>query len=98
MEGQKRVLPQSELDFHLMTTDGVWGKNEISPELKAKLTRYYLEKDKDGKDTVTTDSLWNLLGFYTRDMRLANLSTWNGEVEPPKKQLFGGTKGDKGGL
>jgi len=157
MEGQKRVLPQSELDFHLMTTDGVWGKNEISPELKDRLTQYYVKKNDKGEDTVTSKSLWNLLGFYTRDMRLANLSTWNGEVEycqyflnlandflqaeqiepflislsrvatmleisqskggflrkqmntlrtenmageiePPKKQLFGGTKKEKGGF
>jgi hypothetical protein len=30
---------------------------------------------------VSKESLWGLLGFYTRDMRLANLSTFNGEVE-----------------
>jgi len=89
MSDQKRVLPQSELDFHLMTTDGVWGRNEISNELKERLTRHYLQKDKegnilkdkDGNALVTNDSLWNLLGFYTRDLRLANLSNWNGEVE-----------------
>jgi len=165
MENQKRVLPQSELDFHLMTTDGVWGRNDISPELKERLTKYYVQRDDkgdivlgdDGSPAITSQSYWNLLGFYTRDMRLANLSTWNGEVEycqyflnlandmlqaeqiepflislsrvatmleisqskggflrrqmntlrtenlqgevePPKKQLFGGTKKDKGGF
>jgi hypothetical protein len=86
---QKRTLPQSELDFHLMTTDSVWGRNDISPELKEKLTKYFCQKDdkgeivldKDNQPIITSQSYWNLLGFYTRDMRLANLSTWNGEVE-----------------
>lgn len=79
-DNQKRVLPQNELDFHLMTTDSVWGKADVSPELKEKLSKYFLGKDEAGKEVITTESLWGLLGFYTRDMRLANLSMWNGEV------------------
>ncbi len=86
---QKRVLPQSELDFHLMTTDSVWGKADVSHELKVKLEKYFSVKDANGKPlfdekgnpVVNAESLWGLLGFYTRDMRLANLSSWNGEVE-----------------
>jgi len=27
-----------------------------------------------------TNSMWSMLGFYTRDVRLANLSEWSGEV------------------
>jgi len=78
---QKRVLPQSELDFYLMTTDSVWGKDEISNDLKTKLTKYFSETGEDGEQKITYDSLWGLLGFYTRDMRLANLSEWNGEIQ-----------------
>jgi len=85
----RRVLPQSDLDFSLMTTDSVWGKAEVPPELRTKLGRYFMSKNKDGtqlKDdegnpVATFESLWGLLGFYTRDVRLANLSSWNGEVE-----------------
>lgn len=80
MQEQRRVSPQSELDFHLMTTDGVWGKAEVSQELKNKLNRYYYIKDEKGNNKIDSSSLWGLLGFYTRDMRLANLSLWNGEV------------------
>ena len=78
---QRRVMPQSELDFHLMTTDSVWGKAEVSPELRTVLNKYFLSKNKEGENVVTKQSLWGLLGFYTRDMRLANLSTKDGEME-----------------
>lgn len=71
----RRVLPQSDLDLALMTTDSVWGKAEVPPELKGRLSKYFEQKDENGNSIVTTESLWGLLGFYTRDMRLANLSS-----------------------
>lgn len=77
---QKRVLPQSELDLALMTTDSVWGKPEVSPELKTRLNKYFMSKDEEGNQAVTIESLWGLLGFYTRDMRLANLAVLTGEL------------------
>lgn len=79
-DSQGRVLPRSELDFNLMTTNGVWGSGEISPELKDRLSKYYAVNDKDGQLKVSKENLWSLLGFYSRDLRLANLSTWSGEV------------------
>ena len=82
---QPRSVPQNELDLNLMTTDSVWGKTEVPKELRARLNKLYVAigKDEEGNETqkVTTESLWGLLGFYTRDMRLANLSTFNGEIE-----------------
>lgn len=88
-ETQRRVTPQSELDLNLMLTDSVWGKPEVSNGLKAKLSKVFAQQDENGELTVdekgnpkiTIESLWDLLGFYTRDMRLANLSLWNGEVQ-----------------
>lgn len=77
---QVRVLPKSELDLALMTTNSVWGQPEVSPELKTRLNKYFDCKDEDGKEGVSIESLWGLLGFYTRDMRLANLSVLNGEL------------------
>jgi len=76
----RRVLPQNELDFNLMTTDAVWGKAEVPQELRERLNKYFESMGEDGKKKVTPQSLWGLLGFYTRDMRLANLSAWNGEL------------------
>lgn len=82
---QSRTLPISDLDFSLMTTDNLWGKHDVPDSFKQKLKKYYktVTTDKDGKVTeeIETDSLWDLLGFYTRDMRLANLSVMHGEVE-----------------
>jgi len=80
-----RQVPQNELDLNLMTTDSVWGKMEVPPELRARLEKLYITAGKNPAgeltETVTKESLWGLLGFYTRDMRLANLSTINGEIE-----------------
>lgn len=76
-----RILPKSELDLNLMITDSVWGKPEVSPELKERLNKYFMSRDEEGKEALTIESLWGLLGFYTRDMRLANLSVKTGELE-----------------
>ena len=80
-ENTKRQLPQNELDFHLMTTDAVWGKAEVSPELRRRLNQYFLERLEDGTDALKPSSLWDTLGYFTRDIRLANLSAWNGEIQ-----------------
>jgi hypothetical protein len=80
---QPRATPQSDLDLNLMMTDSVWGKPEINQELKDKLSKYYSngKVGDDGKIQVTKESLWGLLGFYTRDMRLANLSSIDNELQ-----------------
>lgn len=86
-ENHSRMLPQSDLDFNLMTTDAVWGSDYISPSLRRRLKKEYPDKvvrdPETGESKIELDdeSLWSILGFYTRDMRLANLSSWNGEVE-----------------
>lgn len=61
----KRVMPQNELDFYLLTTNSLWGQQEI----KARLD-----------DTEDDEAQWNQLAIYSRDLRLANLSTWDGEL------------------
>jgi len=73
-EERRRISPQSELDLALMTTDAVWGKPEVSPELKTILNKYYRTKDEKGQVGYTTQSLWGLLSYYTRDLRLSNLN------------------------
>lgn len=80
-EKYKRQSPQTELDLALMTTDALWGRPEVSPELKNRLNKLYKTTDKDGKEGYEAQSLWGLLSYYTRDMRLANLSVMNGEFE-----------------
>jgi len=83
-EEQKRNIPLNDLDFNLMTTESTWGKDGlvISQDLRKKLTKHMgsfdkdgnLLKNEDGTPAVTKESLWGLLGFYTRDMRLAFLN------------------------
>ena len=94
MEDQEnRNLPQNDLDLNLMLTDSVWGTKEIGQELKNKLNKIYLDRDEKGKPILVRDpggntvplgekyNMWSLLSFFTRDMRLGNLSEWSGELE-----------------
>jgi len=88
-EGEQRSLPTSELDLNLMLTNSVWGRPEVSKELKERLMKDCVArdgagnilKDENGDIALSKGSLWGLLGFYTRDMRLANLSVWDGELK-----------------
>ena len=80
-EENLRYTPQSELDLNLMVTDSVWGKNEVPEELRSKLKMIYSKVTKEGNIEATEGSLWDMLGFYTRDMRLGHLSSFNGELE-----------------
>lgn len=86
-EEQVRSLPQNDLDLNLMLTNGVWGQNEVSQALKDKLSKYYSEVDENGKVTINKQSLWGLLGFFTRDLRLGNLSEFNNELQTCRYML-----------
>jgi len=85
---QKRVMPQSELDFHLMTTDTLWGSKDVDMQLQEKLSQYKVTRDDKGEQLFDSEgnalgtkrSLLSDLSFYKRDLRLANLSAWNGEI------------------
>lgn len=88
-EIDQRNLPTSELDLNFMLTNSVWGRPEINKELKDRLMKFYVSRDEagniltdeEGKIKVDKSSLWGLLGFYTRDLRLANLSVWDNELQ-----------------
>jgi hypothetical protein len=77
---KRRSVPQSDLDFNLMTTDPVWGGQGIDDTLRAKLKRATIRYDAEGNPVYDKEELWGLLNFYTRDMRLANLSKFDGEI------------------
>ena len=84
-----RVKPQSDLDFNLMITETLWGSNLVSPDLQDALTQKFQMVDGDGKQVfnetgqpiVTERAAWGLLSFYTRDLRLSNLSYKSGEIQ-----------------
>lgn len=76
-EGDVRILPQNDLDFTMLTTNSVWGKEEVPHELRERLSRYFNtgQVDEKGRPLFQKKELWGLLGFFTRDLRLGNLST-----------------------
>lgn len=88
---EKRNVPQSDLDFNLMTTDPVWGSSSISPQLKKKLSETIEGIDADGNVKYHESELWGLLNFYTRDVRLGNLRSWD---ELPYVQYYLDLAGD----
>lgn len=87
-ENDARQMPTSELDMTMMTTNSVWGRSDVPQELKNRLAKNFAVRDENGaqmynergEPIVTIDSLWGILGHYTRDMRLANLDNWGNEL------------------
>lgn len=79
-----RITPQSEIDLQMLLTDPKWGM-QVPEELKQKLMKVLKEhyvQDEEGnihKVKEQSDSLWGLLAYYTRDVRLGNLSKFDGE-------------------
>lgn len=63
-------FPYNELDMHYKTTNPSWGR-EVTQYLDAALTRL---KIPFGKKTGVEEKGWELLAYYTRDLRLANLN------------------------
>lgn len=83
----KRPLPTSELDLNLMLTNTMWGNPELSETIKQKLMRGKIIQSEDGNAYIEKQELWGLMAFYSRDLRLANLSTFNGEMETVRYHL-----------
>lgn len=73
----RRQVPQSDLDFNLMTTDPVWGTSQVSPELQKMLSKTIEGVDSAGNPKFSEQKLWGMLNYYTRDVRLGNLSKWD---------------------
>lgn len=81
-EEHSRISPQSELDLQMLLTDPQWGqKLGVPAELRAKLQKIiaHVQTEKEGVVAIT-DNFWEMLGYYTRDVRLGNLSQFYGEV------------------
>lgn len=83
----RRPLPASELDLNLMLTNTLWGNPELSEVIKSKLQKGTIVEDEDGNKYIKNEDLWGLMSFYSRDLRLANLSTVTGELETVRYML-----------
>lgn len=75
-----RDVPNSELDLQLMLTNTKWGDSGIPKELLQILGKSQVVT-LDGRNYVDVSSLWGLMGYYTRDLRLGNISYYGGEVD-----------------
>lgn len=71
----KRTLPTSQLDYEMLVTDPAWGVGRIPKDLREKLEAAVANED----DEMLYENLWELHGYFTRDLRLGNLSVWDGE-------------------
>lgn len=69
-DGVGEDIPYNELDMHYKTTNPSWGR-EVTQYLDAELTRKKISYNQQDTEDVKA---WQLLAYYTRDLRLANLS------------------------
>lgn len=74
---QRKFMPQDSIEYNSLITEPSWGKQaDIPQELKDKISITEYAKNNDGSLTqIGKQEFWELLGYYTRDMRLANLSS-----------------------
>lgn len=72
----RRIMPQSGLDFNMMLTDTMWGSSFVGSKLKEKIR----QRIRNGENDFDKEAAWELLSFYTRDLRLSNLSSLTGEL------------------
>lgn len=74
-KSKRTRTPFSELDLTFMTTQPSWG-NEVSDELYSKVVKVTGQayESPDGSLKIDAEPLWGLLAYYTRDLRLGNIS------------------------
>jgi len=94
---QKRNVPVSDLDLQMQMIEPAYGKGGISLELATKLQQTgAIITDGQGKPILSKEgkiqvedkgSLWGILGYYTRDIRLGNLDKFAGEYAYVKYYL-----------
>ena len=78
---ERNISPESNLELNLRLTNSVWGQNaEIPKELKESLNKKTIYIDPETHERIEVNkSNWNLLGFFTRDFRLANIDKYGVE-------------------
>ena len=67
-EDKRRYIPESSIDFNLMVTEPEWGKDTV--DISQEPQKFI---DSEGKSFSKPKTAWNLLSFFTKDMRLSNL-------------------------
>jgi len=85
---QKRNVPLSDLDLQMQMIEPGYGRGGISTELANKLREYGVTIDEEGKPVyIDKGSMWGILGYFTKDIRLGNLDKFSGEYAYVKYYL-----------
>lgn len=71
-------VPESQLELSMLYTNPVWGSDqEINQTFRDRTTKTinFINKDTGEILKTTKDRLWEGLQFFTRDLRLGNLTS-----------------------
>jgi len=71
-------VPESQLELSMIYTNPVWGSDkETNQSFRDRTTKHtqFINKDTGEVIKVTEDRLWEGLQFFTRDLRLGNLTS-----------------------
>lgn len=88
MSEERREVPESGLDAQWQMTNPAWGRAEVPIHLRDRLKKKQdgTLVDADGNEYPTNaGGMWELLGFFTRDLRLGFLT--NSETQEAREYL-----------
>ena len=86
-EAQKQTVanPYNDLQYQFLTTEPAWGKESTSDLYEAMEQELKSIKFDDEGNAILSESqkknLWGMLSYFTRDLRLGNISYTTGEVQ-----------------
>ena len=72
------LSPENSIEYNTQLIQTDWGKaDKIPKEFIDRISKEYRVRDKAGNEYFLKDGFWELLGFYTKDMRLGNLDNYD---------------------
>lgn len=77
MSEDRREVPESSLDAQWQMTNPAWGRAEVPSHLRDRLKKKHdgTLVDAEGNEyPASQGGMWELLGFFTRDLRLGFLT------------------------
>lgn len=78
-------IPYNDLHLQFQLTEPAWGKegtSDLYAGLQTQINK--VKRDETGKFYLSEKvkrNLWGYLAYFTRDLRLGNLSPFNGEID-----------------
>lgn len=77
MSKEEEFIPENNIELSMAYTNPVWGNDqEINQSFRDRTTKITQYFDKNSGEVIRTtkEKLWEQLQFFTRDLRLGNLS------------------------